>query len=65
MHDDAVAASAFGAGFGGSVWALVPVERAGALVAQWRERYAEAFPEHRSTAEFFLTSAGPPARRLV
>lgn len=65
MREDAVAASAFGAGFGGSVWALVPAERADALVAQWRERYIRAFPEHQSKAEFFRTSAGPPARRLA
>jgi galactokinase len=60
----AAAASAFGAGFGGSVWALVPEERADGFLALWRERYADAFPT-LTDAEFFLTGAGSPARRIV
>ena len=38
----AVAASAFGAGFGGSVWALVPVTAAEGFAAAWRSAYATA-----------------------
>ena len=55
----AAAASAFGAGFGGSVWALVPEAKAGTFLARWRERYRHTFPEHE--ARFFLTRPGPAA----
>lgn len=60
----ATAASAFGAGFGGSVWALVPENRAPEICERLRADYAAAFPRHASAAEFFATAAGEPARRL-
>lgn len=53
------AASAFGAGFGGAVWALVPADGAGAFREAWAARYADAFP-HRE-GRFFETRPGPPA----
>src|SRR6185436_4179336 len=40
----ASAASSFGAGFGGSVWALVRVEEATAFIDRWSRRYADRFP---------------------
>lgn len=55
------AASAFGAGFGGSVWALVPTSDAEEFTARWRERYAEEFPSTAKRSEFFVTQAGPAA----
>ncbi|MCB9158301.1 MAG: galactokinase [Caldilineaceae bacterium] len=55
-------ASAFGAGFGGSVWALVPQGDADAFLAAWRARYAEAFPQR--AGDFFVTRAGTSAHRL-
>lgn len=58
----AVAASAFGAGFGGSVWALVPRERAGRFAAEWQNEYRARFGGLSS--EFFTTDAGIPATRL-
>jgi galactokinase len=54
----APAASAFGAGFGGSVWALVERAGAGAFLAEWRDRYVDDFPDAASRAQFFLTGAG-------
>lgn len=57
----AVAASAFGAGFGGSVWALIPSRKAAVFLAQWEARYAEVFPELRARAQFFVSPAGPSA----
>ena len=60
----AVAASAFGAGFGGSVWALVETSRAESFRTRWSEEYSEAFPRSASRSEFFSTLAGPPATRL-
>ena len=61
----AVAASAFGAGFGGAVWALVEAEKAERFLEQWRQAYLSAFPEHDSAAEFLLSGAGPAAFALV
>ena len=60
----AVAASAFGAGFGGSVWALVPEPDIDGFIEDWRARYLEAFPDRAATATFFATSAAEPARTL-
>ncbi len=57
----AVAASAFGAGFGGSVWALLPRDDATRFVRVWKQRYARAFPARADAAQFFLTNAGPAA----
>ena len=56
----AVAASAFGAGFGGSVWAMVLAERAEGFLRDWSADYLQAFPPHAGRAEFFTTAAGPP-----
>ena len=40
----AIAASAFGAGFGGAVWAMVPRADADRPLAAWRADYERAFP---------------------
>lgn len=61
----AAAASAFGAGFGGSVWALVSEETAADFTEQWRAMYVARFPERASDSEFFITRAGPPAQHLA
>ena len=60
----AVAASAFGAGFGGSVWTLVDAARAGDFRRAWADAYRADFPVASAHAEFFETRAGPPAGRL-
>ena len=60
----AAAASAFGAGFGGSVWALVREAEVGAFVARWRNDYVARFPERRHRAEFFSSRPGPAATEL-
>jgi galactokinase len=61
----AVAASAFGAGFGGSVWALVRGNGAEEFIEQWRADYRRAYPERRTRSEFFLSRPGPGARELT
>jgi galactokinase len=61
----ALAASAFGAGFGGSVWALVKRSQTEAFLAAWREDYAAKSPNQAQRAEFFATAAGPPLLRLA
>lgn len=61
----AIAASAFGAGFGGSVWALVDTATAPAFLDRWQDAYRAACPEAAVRSTFFLTPAGPPAIRLT
>jgi galactokinase len=60
----AVAASAFGAGFGGSVWALIPEATVEDFRHRWAAAYRTAFPQHALNAQFFITHAGPGVRRL-
>jgi galactokinase len=60
----AVAASAFGAGFGGSVWALAPAVGADEFLHEWRNAYRAAFPEAAANATFFLSGAGPGVLQL-
>jgi galactokinase len=60
----AVAASAFGAGFGGSVWALVQEGDAAGMQAAWKARYAEVFPRAAGKASFFEERPGPAAFEL-
>ena len=60
----AVAASAFGAGFGGSVWAMVAASSAGPFTTEWAAHYRAAFPGAASEAAFFTTRPGPAAHRL-
>lgn len=61
----AVAASAFGAGFGGSVWALVREPDAGAFARDWDSRYRQAFPGAGPAAGVLVTGAGPAALQLA
>jgi galactokinase len=60
----AVAASAFGAGFGGAVWAMLPRDDAPRFLAAWRESYECAFPNRRARAKWTLTGAAGAARRV-
>ena len=61
----AAAASAFGAGFGGSVWALVPTGRVTEFLAEWQDGYRDRFPQHDRQATFFATAAGPALCRVA
>lgn len=54
----AMAASAFGAGFGGSVYALVKNETADDFLSNWRDAYLRKFPQFASKCAFFTTGAG-------
>lgn len=60
----APAASAFGAGFGGSVWALVERSAAADFIAAWQSRYATEFPSRAPHAEYFTTQPGIAAQIL-
>ncbi len=56
----AYAASAFGAGFGGSVWAMVTRSEADQFAVRWREAYENGQHSAARNSHFFVTSAGPP-----
>ncbi len=55
----AAAASAFGAGFGGSVWALVRATDAAPFAARWATEYRARYPEPAARAQFIETRPGP------
>jgi galactokinase len=57
----AVAASAFGAGFGGAVWALVSEADADEFLTRWAENYRKKHRKPGKEAVFFLSRAGPHA----
>jgi galactokinase len=59
----AVAASAFGAGFGGRVWALVHADDAIEFASRWEARYQNQFPA-ADHSRFLTVLPGPPALRL-
>jgi galactokinase len=46
------AASAFGAGFGGAVWAICDAESAETIIERWRRAYAGAFPGRAARSEW-------------
>jgi galactokinase len=60
----AIAASAFGAGFGGSVWALVRTGEVENFRLRWQQDYRRRFPGEAAASEFFATRAGPGRLRL-
>jgi galactokinase len=64
-EEGAAAASAFGAGFGGSVWAVARSEEAEAFCRRWEARYRSRYPDHGPRMRFFVTRPGPPAVRLL
>ncbi len=61
----AVAASAFGAGFGGAVWAMVRESEAAAFTESWSAEYAAAFPDRVPKASWLVTRPGPPASEVA
>lgn len=58
----AFGASSFGAGFGGSVWALVDRDDAPAFARRWHAAYREEQPEANAVA--FIAPPGPPLTEL-
>lgn len=64
----AFAASAFGAGFGGSVWALIDANAIGGSAEefgeQWLEAYRSQFPEHAAKSTHFAARPGIPLTEL-
>lgn len=64
----AFAASAFGAGFGGSVWALVDLSSLGQSPADfgeaWLKSYRGNFPDHAAKSTHFAARPGIPLTQL-
>ncbi|MEP7117500.1 MAG: galactokinase family protein [Acidobacteriota bacterium] len=52
-------ATSFGAGFGGSAWALVATADVDAFAAEWLSAYAKRFPT-RAGVEWFAARPSPP-----
>ena len=61
----ASAASAFGAGFGGAVWAMIEEDKAEEFLKGWQRRYKSTYPDEGSESSFFLTRPGPAAMCLA
>lgn len=61
----ASAASAFGGGFGGSVWALVDTAGTAQFLDGWRRSYAAAFPDAARRSDFFVTRPAPGAHTIA
>lgn len=60
----AAGATSFGAGFGGSVWALHTTTDAEAFGQEWLARYLSEFPGVDGRASVLVTRPGAPARSL-
>ncbi len=60
----AFAASNFGAGFGGSVWALVPTHDARAFADEWIRAYRRRVPAV-GPVPWFVARPGPPASEIT
>jgi len=58
----AAGASGFGAGFGGSIFAVTAADGAEGLMEEWRARYQERFPERAEECDFFLARPSPGIR---
>jgi galactokinase len=64
VQQGAIAASAFGAGFGGAVWALVPATQSASIARNWLETYQQKFPQHREQAAVHAVAPGPAVTAL-
>lgn len=65
MAAGAIAASPFGAGFGGSVYAIVERAIAADFTRAWASGYTAEFPELGGRADFFVTEVADGAREIV
>ena len=61
LQSGAIASSAFGAGFGGSVYALVRKKKANAVLKKWIAAYGTRFANRLRKACFFTDATGPGA----
>ncbi len=64
IEEGALAASAFGAGFGGSVWAMVREDAIPSFVSRWTNRYRMLFRGPARQSRFFVERPGPGAFQI-
>ena len=64
MAAGAHAASAFGAGFGGAVWAMCEASECDAVRERWRASYAKAFPARAGKSEWLRLAPSDGVRWL-
>lgn len=64
LERGAHAASAFGAGFGGSVWALLPASDAEAFSREWLAEYQRTYPQHAERASVIVSTPQGGAREI-
>jgi len=57
LESGAFAASSFGAGFGGSVWALAPASAGDEILRIWRRQYVERYPAVQNVTGFLARPA--------
>jgi hypothetical protein len=57
LESGAFASSSFGAGFGGSVWALAPASEGEKILRVWRRRYVERHPAVENVTGFLARPA--------
>jgi len=62
-HVGAFAARSFGAGFGGSAWAMVDRDAAG-FAGRWLAAYRREHPDAGARALAFVANPGPPVIEL-
>lgn len=58
----AAGATGFGAGFGGSIFALIETGKSEDFAGAWRDQYTRRYPERAGEASFFVTRPGPGIR---
>ena len=64
MSSGALAARSFGAGFGGSAWAVVDAGEATPFIGRWLSAYRREFPSARG-ATAFVATPGPALTRVI
>ena len=65
LESGAFASSSFGAGFGGSVWALAPASEGEEILQAWRRRYLELCPAVENVTGFLARPAPASASLAV
>jgi galactokinase len=65
MAAGAHAASAFGAGYGGSVWAVAEKANAADVLARWRELYVAAFPARANKSDWLTLAPSDGVRWMA
>lgn len=53
----ALGATGFGAGFGGSCYAVIPEDQLDVFILKWKEKYVQKYPQYRDAAGFDVYTA--------